>query len=151
MRYWVLLVVGLRSYLYSVRAWCLMISVSVLVPEERVAEFYAVVGAFLSHETAPNKPVVKKRPRPLPARRGPGRYARLTEFLNAVSGSATELSFAEVEQALGGKLPKSARKHRAFWANSERLAQARGWLDAGWVVSGLDMSGERVSFERRGA
>lgn len=126
-----------------------MVSVSVLVPEERVAEFYSVVGAFLGGATVASTPAVKRRPRPLPARRTPGRYALLTEFLTAFSGSAVELSFAEVEQALGGKLPMSARKHRAFWSNSEQLAQARGWLSAGWVVSGLDMAGERVSFERR--
>lgn|SRR5690606_35855962 len=124
-----------------------MVSVSVLVPEERMAEFYSLLGRW--YGSAPS--ISKTHGRPSlqqPGRRRPSRYAPLTKFLTDARGDATEISFAKVEEILGGDLPGSARKFRAFWANSEKLTQARGWLEAGWSVAALDLEGERVKFER---
>lgn len=45
-----------------------------------------------------------------------GKYAPLREFL-ARADTEAQMTFAEVE-ALVGRLPDSARRHRAWWSNS---------------------------------
>lgn len=65
------------------------------------------------------------------------------------SRSRVELQFGEIESMLGAALPASARKHRAWWANDVTHVQALAWLGAGWRVVLVDLSGERVGFERR--
>lgn len=130
----------------------LKVSVSVLVPEERLGEFYGLLGRFLAGGDAPAAGARKRKGRaPATSRAGRrSRYAPLTEFLTGASGDATEwLRFEELERVLGSPLPESARVHRAFWANSEHVSQARSWLSAGWVVGALDWDGKRVRFERR--
>ncbi len=123
-----------------------MVSVSVLVPEERLGEFYAALGEWLvgSSEEGPQRAPVRVQ--------APGkaaRYAPITEFLSGVSGDAVEVSFEEIEEVLGEPLPLSARKHRSFWANSPRPTQARSWLSAGWEVTGLDWDQQRLTFRRK--
>lgn len=121
-----------------------MVEVSVLVPEERLREFYILLGRFFE-PAQPTAPPGERRPR------GPGRsgrYAPLRDFLVAASGDAVALSFKRVEELLGSPLPESARRHRSFWANSAKLSSARAWMEAGWEVASLDMRGERVVFER---
>lgn len=123
-----------------------MVSVSVLVPEERLGEFYSVLGEWLvaSGQERPQRAAVR-----VDAPSKPGRYAPLTEFLAGVSGDAVEVSFKEIEEILGGPLPVSARRHRSFWANSPRPTQGRSWLSAGWEVTGLDWDQQRLTFRRR--
>lgn len=79
------------------------------------------------------------------------RYARLALYLQGQSG-ATEtiaLPFRKIEEILGGRLPDSARVHRAWWANDTRShIQARQWLDVGWRVSDISINEERVTFTR---
>lgn len=127
-----------------------MVEVPVWVPEERLAEFYVLLGEWhgARGRAAPAKRArLRRGAKPTPSS-SPGRYAPLAKFLADYSGGATELSFAEIEEILGVALPQSARRHRAYWANSKSTTQARGWVEAGWVVSSLDMDNERVSFVR---
>lgn len=121
-----------------------MVALSVLVPEERVGEFYALVGRFHVPTPAAAAPAPRRRG----ASRGQSRYAPLRDFFAAASGDAVALSFKRVEELLGSPLPESARRHRSFWANSAKLSSARAWMEAGWEVASLDMRGERVVFER---
>jgi hypothetical protein len=69
-----------------------------------------------------------------------------------LDGSTTErmtMTFAEIENVLGFRLPASARRHQAWWANAgESHAHAAAWLDAGWRTSQLELADERVTFQR---
>lgn len=78
---------------------------------------------------------------------GAGRYRPLAEFLSSQRGNKVELRFSDVE-ALVGELPASARNHRPWWANDRSHSQARSWLEAGWSVSGVNITAERVTFGR---
>jgi len=61
-------------------------------------------------------------------------------------------SFAEIEALLNFHLPPSARKRRAWWANSSKGHNHAIWLDAGWRTKSVDLGGERVTlFPEAGA
>lgn len=61
------------------------------------------------------------------------------------------LSFAELESILGAKLPKSARKQRAWWSNRGYGAvQALAWMSAGYHAEAVDLQKEQVTFRKPG-
>lgn len=79
------------------------------------------------------------------------RYSRLALHLHGQPAITEdiELSFARIEEIIGGRLPDSARVHRAWWANDTRShVQARQWLDVGWRVSDINLREERITFTR---
>lgn len=77
------------------------------------------------------------------------KYARLASFLDDQDG-LVEVSFGELEEQLGFKLPTSARKHRPWWGNHSGNPQAgNGWLKAGYKVDALDLANETVRFQPR--
>ncbi len=81
----------------------------------------------------------------------PNRYERFGTYLRKQPAERRLLrvSFAEIEQMTGEKLPESARNHRAWWANDATgHTQAQQWLGSGWQVFSLDMPGETVFFRR---
>ena len=71
----------------------------------------------------------------------------LRDYLEHASPPVT-LSFADVERILGRPLPPSARKHRAWWANSPSQTLARQWLAAGWKAEMVDLFAEQVRLNR---
>ena len=75
-----------------------------------------------------------------------GKYTRLCEFLRASAQNQVSLTFARIEQ-LVGPLPKSASMHRAWWANHEGNAQAKGWLPARYFAE-VDIAHRAVVFRR---
>ncbi len=62
--------------------------------------------------------------------------------------NSIELSFVEVETAIGAALPRAARLRRGWWANDIRHAQANSWLTIGWESKSLNLQEERVTFMR---
>lgn len=78
------------------------------------------------------------------------KYKPLQEHLQKSTIDYVRLSFKDIEQVLGFKLPPSARKFQAWWANevAPRSGQQRSWLDAGWNTQQLDLSKEEVTFVR---
>ena len=74
------------------------------------------------------------------------KYAPLEEFLISQKESPVSLSYAEMENLLGFKLPSSAYKHRAWWSNGKK-GGSKVWLRAGWLVDTVRM-GETVAFRR---
>ena len=60
------------------------------------------------------------------------------------------MSFAKIEMILNARLPPSAHKYRPWWANEYRSTHthARCWLNAGWKVDSVNLSGEWVKFKR---
>ncbi len=59
-----------------------------------------------------------------------------------------QLGFRQIEAILGDGLPKPARKYPEWWANDPANEQAHTWLDAGWVVTAVDLQAEEVHLER---
>lgn len=78
------------------------------------------------------------------------KYEPLLRFLQERSdGSSLRLSFAEIDEILGFRLPRSARDHQAWWSNTRQgHSHAAAWLDAGWKTAMLDLPGEQVTFAK---
>lgn len=79
-----------------------------------------------------------------------GKYEPLPQFLNEKGAARLRLSFEQIEQVLGFKLPKSAYAYPAWWSNNEGThSHAGAWLRAGWRTRDLDLAGHRVTFLKR--
>lgn len=77
------------------------------------------------------------------------KYEPLEHHLRTALTDRVPLSFAEVEKIIGSVLPRSARKHQAWWANSpEGHVNAQAWLAAGYRAHRVDIDGEKVVFVR---
>lgn len=123
------------------------IDVTVPVPEERLGEFYRLVGQWLESGIVPSSAVEPRR-----VSRS-SRYAPLYQHLSEALEPETDtvsLPFDEVERIISGELPDSARRHRAWWANTSSHAQAQAWLSAGWKVDAVDFEDDVVHLIRAG-
>ena len=62
------------------------------------------------------------------------------------------MSFADVEKALGSKLPPSAYDYPAWWSNygGGSHVQAKAWLDVGYETEQVDMTSQKLVFKRTG-
>lgn len=78
------------------------------------------------------------------------KYDVLKDRLSADGRAVVVLDWAELQDLLDGGLPASARRHRAWWSNEPqgRHAQARGWLDAGYLVDDVNLPSGPVIFKR---
>jgi len=80
-----------------------------------------------------------------------GKYEPLETYLSQKGSRGFELSFAEIEEILGGSLPKSARRPQ-WWENKTnpacRHVQVKAWRNAGYNAFPVADAG-RVRFERR--
>lgn len=78
------------------------------------------------------------------------KYRPLQAHLEALPASSWSAPFAEIERILGFRLPESARRFQAWWANQEHgpRPHARAWLAAGWRTRGIDLRNGRVTFVR---
>jgi hypothetical protein len=80
------------------------------------------------------------------------RYVPLERFLTALPASQHEitLSFEQVERILNEKLPPSAHKYPAWWANEKngRHVQAHAWMNANWKKDTVNLKKKWVRFER---
>jgi hypothetical protein len=122
--------------------------VKVLIPQDRVAEFYGLTARFIAGDPQLEAPARgTRRPR---RSRGPSgsSYAPIGKHLKDAKGSETNLSFGDIESILGRKLPTSAYRHRAWWANTDTHSQALTWLSAGWRVDTADLDKQEVHFVR---
>jgi hypothetical protein len=76
-------------------------------------------------------------------------YSPLREFLSAIAGDQVQLSFSEIEEILGRKLPPTAFGNDAWWTNNPvGHSQAKAWLAAGFETADLDRAGQTVTFRR---
>ena len=76
------------------------------------------------------------------------KYAPLYRHLQRFAGDVWHATFYELETILGFRLPNSARRHQAWWSNTDSHIQAAAWIAAGWETSGVDVAKERLSFVR---
>lgn len=78
------------------------------------------------------------------------KYAPLAAHLAQQNASELTLSFDEIENIIGEKLPGTVDRFRPFWANSRVKDGHPGrlWLDAGWRQVHLDQPNRLVTFRR---
>jgi len=79
------------------------------------------------------------------------KYDPLEDYLKKQTDNEVTLSFQKIELIIDAKLPSSACKHNAWWANDKTHAQAKAWLNAGFVVDELQqkIDGGSVIFRRK--
>lgn len=79
-----------------------------------------------------------------------GKYEPLTHYLENQPEEIWDAGFSDVERVLGFALPRSAHDYPAWWANQEPgHSQTRGWRDAGWETSQVDLAAKKVRFRRQ--
>ena len=83
------------------------------------------------------------------------KYAPLADYFRAATGNELKLTFSQVEQIIGAKLPPSALKHEAWWQNStpgtDSHVQALAWMTTGWRKWRVDLAARHVVFNRVGS
>lgn len=130
--------------------------VIVLIPEDRVGDFYRVVGAWMGGANLLEEPAAPRGRRRASADGSPpalsptSRYAPLHRHLASLGKDmkSYEMSFDEITTVMGAELPQSAQDHRAWWANTESHSQALAWISAGWKVDGVDLPNRLIHFTR---
>ena len=76
-----------------------------------------------------------------------GRYQPISEYLNAQPSHELIIGFDKIEQIIRNKLPQSAFKHNAWWANNpSHHSHARAWTEIGWKTQDVDIEGKKVKF-----
>ena len=59
------------------------------------------------------------------------------------------MSFADIEQIIGAKLPQSAFAHRAWWSNNPtNNVMTHAWLEAGYMTAEVDMAAHTLVFRK---
>jgi len=79
-------------------------------------------------------------------------YARLKRFLMSIPTKQEQLAltFSELGEILGRKLPTTAFRDRPWWANTKSSPQGSSWMFAGWRVDKVYLGGQVVVFRRKG-
>jgi hypothetical protein len=81
------------------------------------------------------------------------KYQPLFDHLAASQTDTVLLGLSDIERIIGTSLPRSAREHAAFWANSaptDSHTWAHGWQAVGWKAQYKKANGT-VTFTRREA
>ncbi|MFK7601251.1 hypothetical protein ACI3L1_03460 [Deinococcus sp. SM5_A1] len=76
------------------------------------------------------------------------KYRGLAKYLHEQDAAAIALTFSQIEDILEEPLKPSARKHAAWWANTDSHSQATAWLAVGWKTSELDLAAETLIFQK---
>jgi len=80
-----------------------------------------------------------------------GKYSPLGDFLRAQHASLVPMTFEEIEDVAGVKLPPKAQHHRAWWSNNpSNNVMTKVWLDAGYETEQVDMAARKLVFRRVG-
>lgn len=88
-----------------------------------------------------------KSVRNVSAPRASSSYHKLYEALQSEKGNTVEYTFGQVEKIIGSKLPDSAAKYPAWWSNNT-TGHRKSWLAAGYLVDGIDLDKNKVTFKR---
>lgn len=77
-----------------------------------------------------------------------GKYSPLKDFLVSDGHEQVPMTFGEIENIIGIRLPASKR-YPAWWSNNpSNNPMTREWLDAGYRTESVDIEGERLVFRR---
>jgi hypothetical protein len=76
------------------------------------------------------------------------KYSPLGDFLRAQTRSEVAMTFAQIEEIIGAKLPDSHR-YRAWWSNNSfNSVMTKVWLEAGFESEQVDMEQRKLVFRR---
>lgn len=77
------------------------------------------------------------------------KYSIFGEYLGKRPEKQIELSFEQIEEILGFRLPPTAYKQRAWWSNNTRNSvMTKVWRKAGFRSEDVDMAKKRLVFRR---
>ena len=75
------------------------------------------------------------------------KYAPLRRYLERVNANRLTLTFTEIEEIIGAKLPSSAIHYLEWWGNDWTHTQAaKGWLAAQWRAADVNLNKRVVHF-----
>ena len=75
------------------------------------------------------------------------KYAPLADHLKDSGQESVPMTFADIEQVIGARLPQSAFSHRAWWSNNpSNSVITNSWLKAGYKTENVDMAGKKLVF-----
>ncbi|WP_306252304.1 hypothetical protein [Parvularcula sp. IMCC14364] len=78
------------------------------------------------------------------------KYAPLQDYLERTGALTIPMTFEEIEQLVGEKLPASAYKHRPWWSNNpSNSVITHAWLAAGYKTAKVDMASKHLVFTKR--
>ena len=78
------------------------------------------------------------------------KYDPLADHLRGSGQESVPMTFADIEQVIGAKLPQSAFTHRAWWSNNPtNNVMTRAWLEAGYTTAEVDMATHTVGVSAR--
>lgn len=79
------------------------------------------------------------------------KYHPLFEHLLFSGQGRLSMTFAEIEDVIGSRLPPSAHRREAWWSNNPvGHSQAQAWLRASYRTSNVDLAGQTVDFSLEG-
>ena len=80
------------------------------------------------------------------------KYVALYQYFKKISAEESEiqLTFDEIREIIGSRLPLGARREMSWWNNEKDNKNCPNsvWLDAGFVFSAVNIEGEKVTFNR---
>ena len=78
-------------------------------------------------------------------------YSALEQYLNKQVDKVVLLTFSEIEELIGGPLPKSAVERDQWWGASLRHTHAQTWEKSRYkaINRGTNRRGKRMEFERQ--
>jgi hypothetical protein len=80
------------------------------------------------------------------------KYDPLTSRLRTIGSPVVTMAFAEIEDAIEAKLPRSAHEYDEWWDNDapgrRTDRQCCGWKQAGYLVMAIDRGRGIARFER---
>jgi hypothetical protein len=76
----------------------------------------------------------------------PSKYEPRAQFLDRSATALRRMTFVEIERVLGFQLPASARRHAAWWSNTQLLGQTV--QSSGWQIQAVDLNASAVTFVR---
>jgi len=74
------------------------------------------------------------------------KYQIFVDFLSNSNKNSIQISFSEIEKILLSKLPQSAFKYRAWWANNDSHTFMKYVLKSGWSRDRIDQERKIVEF-----
>lgn len=77
------------------------------------------------------------------------KYAPLESHLRKSGQTHVPMTFKEIEDVIGVRLPDSAFEHRALWSNnSANWVMTKAWLAAGYKTADVDIANRKLVFRR---
>jgi len=77
-----------------------------------------------------------------------GKYSPLRSYLMSQIGERVPMSFGDIEELLGEKLPAS-KQYPAWWSNNpSNNPMTKEWLAAGFQTESVNVAGENLVFRR---